>query len=332
VTGATATALVPDESGRRVERVLLRSLGGDSGSVAARHVVLCSGGIENVRLLLVSRIANEHDTVGRWFQDHVVARAGTVETAQARLLQTTFGVLYRRGLRWYPRLALARPVQEAERVLACGVNLVFEPPEPVRAALRVARGLRARRLPARADAALALRGAPSVAAAAIRRYGRGWSPASRSAAVRLLLIGEQAPSRDSRVTLSERLDPLGVPLPRVEWRPAELERRTLEAAADVAARQLRATGLGELTPEARLRDPEQWRGAVFDSFHHAGGTRMSADPRHGVVDRDCRVHGLANLFVAGSSVFPSSGYANPTLTIAALAFRLADRLQQELRA
>jgi choline dehydrogenase-like flavoprotein len=64
--------------------------------------------------------------------------------------------------------------------------------------------------------------------------------------------------------------------------------------------------------------------------HHIGTTRMHADPKQGVVDPDCRIHGLANLYVAGSSVFPTSGYANPTLTIVALALRLADHLKVRL--
>jgi len=332
VTRATAVRLVPAESGRTVERVELRSLGGAAGVVEARHVVLCAGGIENPRVLLASGIANDRDTVGRFFQDHVVSRAGTIAALDPVRLQTTFGVLFRRRLRRYPRLALAPAEQAARRVLACGINVTAEAPEAAQAALRLVRGLRTRRVPAREDLVSVLRGAPELAAAAARRYGRGWSPAPRRGPIGLLLIGEQAPSRESRVTLSVRTDPLGVPLPRVEWRIGELERETLVAAGEVVTAEFRAAGLGEVSLDPRLLDPDEWRDAVFDSFHHCGATRMSSDPSDGVVDEHCRVHGLANLHVAGSSVFPTSGYANPTLTIAALALRLAARLREELRA
>ncbi len=69
---------------------------------------------------------------------------------------------------------------------------------------------------------------------------------------------------------------------------------------------------------------------MFGSRHHMGTTRMSDDPKTGVVDADCRVHGLSNLYIAGSSVFPTSGYANPTLTIVALALRLGDELRRRM--
>jgi len=90
---------------------------------------------------------------------------------------------------------------------------------------------------------------------------------------------------------------------------------------------VRQAGVGHLErafPDA----PAAWRRALEAGKHHMGTTRMHAAPRHGVVDENCRVHGTANLFVTGSSVFPSGGYANPTLTIVALAARLGDHLKR----
>jgi choline dehydrogenase-like flavoprotein len=69
---------------------------------------------------------------------------------------------------------------------------------------------------------------------------------------------------------------------------------------------------------------------IVGNFHHLGTTRMAADARRGVVDENCRLHETENLYVAGSSVFPSAGFANPTLTIVALAIRLADHLKHRL--
>jgi choline dehydrogenase-like flavoprotein len=94
---------------------------------------------------------------------------------------------------------------------------------------------------------------------------------------------------------------------------------------DVLDAELRRLGLGRVVGTEWL-DGEDWAGRLEDAFHNIGTTRMSADPATGVVDADCQVHGVPGLYVCGSSVFPTSGYANPTLTIVALALRLADHL------
>ena len=78
-------------------------------------------------------------------------------------------------------------------------------------------------------------------------------------------------------------------------------------------------------------DAEGWPVSAVPLKHHSGSTRMHVDPRYGVVDETCRVHGVNNLFVASSSVFPTIGMANPTLTIVALALRVADTIKQRLR-
>jgi choline dehydrogenase-like flavoprotein len=90
---------------------------------------------------------------------------------------------------------------------------------------------------------------------------------------------------------------------------------------------VREAGVGHLDP-AFPDEPSAWRRATEGGMHHMGTTRMHVAPQHGVVDESSRVHGTTNLFVAGSSVFPSGGYANPTLTIVALALRLGDHLRR----
>lgn len=98
--------------------------------------------------------------------------------------------------------------------------------------------------------------------------------------------------------------------------------------AQVVAEEFARLGVARVRPDAWLTDGAAgWEGKLRDMYHHIGTTRMSHSPREGAVDPDCRVHGVANLYLAGSSVFPTSGYANPTLTIVALALRLADRLK-----
>jgi choline dehydrogenase-like flavoprotein len=126
--------------------------------------------------------------------------------------------------------------------------------------------------------------------------------------------------------LGSRTDDLGIPVARVTWRMTDDDHRSIEASARVIDAVLRSRGLGYVEWTARLGSTT----LVDGLHHHFGTTRMHADPRQGVVDPDCRVHSVDNLFVAGSSVFPTYGASNPTLTIVALALRLAGNLRDVL--
>jgi choline dehydrogenase-like flavoprotein len=150
-------------------------------------------------------------------------------------------------------------------------------------------------------------------------------------------VVEQAPNPDSRVMLSNEVDPLGLRRISLDWRISELEKRSLRRGQRVVAAELAAAGLGRMNL-GEDGQSEAWAGpppgtapssgTPFDvGHHHTGTTRMADDPSAGVVDRHCRVFGVGNLFVAGSSVFPTLGSANPTLTIVAFALRLADHIQ-----
>ena len=138
---------------------------------------------------------------------------------------------------------------------------------------------------------------------------------------------EQAPNPDSRVTLGTRRDRFGQPVARVDWRPAASDRASIRASQEVVDAALRTAGLGHVEFMLGDEDPPA---LLEGNFHHLGTTRMHPDPADGVVDADCRVHGVRNLYVAGSSVFPTYGCSNPTLTVVALALRLADHLKKQL--
>ena len=130
---------------------------------------------------------------------------------------------------------------------------------------------------------------------------------------------EQPPDPASRVLLSDRCDALGMPRPELDWRVGSDVTRSLERLHEILGEELEQRGLGTL--ERGEGEP-----TYTDASHHLGTTRMSTDPRRGVVDANCRVHGVENLYVSGSSVFPSGGHSNPTWTIVALAQRLAGHL------
>jgi choline dehydrogenase-like flavoprotein len=146
-----------------------------------------------------------------------------------------------------------------------------------------------------------------------------------------VIASEQVPDPDSRISLSERRDRLGLPISRIDWRIAPQELASQAVLATAIAREFQRLGM----PRAQLADwvaPGRHEQAVMeDGMHPMGATRMSDDPRRGVVDADCRVHGVPGLYVAGSSVFPTGGHANPTLMLVGLAIRLADHLGEQLR-
>lgn len=143
---------------------------------------------------------------------------------------------------------------------------------------------------------------------------------------------EQEPRADNRIALTEEVDYFGNPRVAMLWQKSELDRKTFTTLALKVGQYLVDTDGGRLRLDDWVLDgdadyPVDERLA---GRHHMGGTRMASSPRHGVVDRNCRVFGVPNLFVAGSSVFPNGGQSNPTLTIVELSLRLADFLAAEL--
>jgi choline dehydrogenase-like flavoprotein len=262
--------------------------------------------------------------------DHPTARCAEILSPDFDRLAHLFRPVYRRRGRLFPKVALAPPAQMAREVLNATAELVFVPPDgsvfaSVRdfyAALREGRG----------DAVLPqgramLRHAPDLARIAFHRLVRRRLPAARGSRIFVWAHVEQAPDPESRITLSDARDALGQRRARIGWRLGERDRRTFEVFAETVGAEFRRLGLGTAMPAPWLREAG-WRAEVADFYHHIGTLRMADDPRDGVVDRDLRVFGQRGLYVASSAVFPTGGASNPTLTILALAIRLADRLKR----
>ena len=327
--GATATDLEVRESGREVVGLTLRGPGGQAVRVRPGVVVLANGAVEIPRLLLAAGgVGNDHDVVGRYLQEHPNAEVGQLRTDDHRRLQDRYALLYRRGRRLLPRLCLAREQQEAEACANAAAVLVFhdEPgsgTEAAREAYRLLRsGDRSGSLGAAASAAADL---PALASAAWRRFRHGRSPGNRPARIGVQVFCEQVADPASRVRLGDRVDAMGVPVAEVDWKLSEMDLHTARVAAGAIGAAVAGVGLGRLELDPWL-DGDVDRAPFGDSYHHIGTTRMGSDPSTSVVDRDCRVHGVGNLYLAGASVFPTSGWANPTFTAMALAARLGGHL------
>jgi choline dehydrogenase-like flavoprotein len=143
---------------------------------------------------------------------------------------------------------------------------------------------------------------------------------------------EHASERRSRVRLGNATDALGLPFLDVELIFSERDAASVLRAHEILDRGLRSTGIGRL----EYHDPAGARLASIaqqasDGFHQIGTTRMAATPAEGVVDANCRVHGVENLFIASTSVLPTSGQASPTFVGVALALRLAEHLSQAIK-
>jgi len=336
VLDATVVRLVV--SGTRVTGAVTRSHDGQERTLSAGAVVLACGGLENARVLLASgeasqELGNTSGHVGRGLQDHPYWLVGTVVGSPPELGQVFQSMLAgKRRIR--PRLTLAPEQQRGRSTLNCVADLELDhgPRSAVGALKRVYDAVKEmRRPPGLLSETVRMLAEPRTLTRELAHRARGvGSPPDRHTRLLLRLQTEQPPLGKSHVRLSERRDALGCRGLEVYWTVGEQEQRTCVEMADVVAGQLRDLGLGRLELFPWLDDPALFRRAARDFFHHSGTTRMALDPAHGVVDPDCRVHGVDNLYVLGSSIFPSSGYAHPTLTIVALALRLADHLRRAL--
>ncbi len=312
---------------RRAERLSIRTLSGLRHTLSASYIIIATGGLENARTLLLANggagLGNQHDLVGRYFMEHphlvgfgeiVVADLKRIPRIfrervpdQGRSVQVAFN----------PDYGFLRERRLLNATFMTGVAGEYRqppqsPPADARAQAHTDMLLAARRLLADGDGPV--------------------KPQDPDYLGLWLGIGcacEQAPNPDSRVTLSQQRDRFDLPRIRLDWRLGEQDRRSLVTHMQSLALEFGALGMGRMA--LHVEDDGLWPAQVSGGSHHMGTTRMSDDPTRGVVDRDCLVHGMDNLYVAGSSVFPTAGSSNPTLTLVALALRLADHLKERMR-
>lgn len=291
---ANAAEFSTATDGSEIQSLSVRSLDGRSATVRARRYVLACGGLENPRILLNNNLGNRHGVVGRYFLEHVhIFTTGTVVSTAPK------GTSGKNGRWWEAYQRFTRDGTD----FTPGVCLS---PDAQR------------------------RGKLLNYAAMLPIAESPGGVRAGHASVRLYVVAEQSPNPESRVTLTDEADVLGMRRLRLRWQLSEPDRATVERGAIHVAQELGRLGLARIALDPVL-NAAGWPKGVWGASHHMGTTRMSDDPTMGVVDRDCGVHGVENLSIAGSSVFPTGGYANPTLTIVALALRLADHLAQRLR-
>lgn len=331
---ARALRLQTDPDGDRVHAVEIVGGDGSRSHIEAGAFVLASGGIENARLLLCSNdvrrngLANANDLVGRFFMEHWYTDVPIGRWGEAPDIGFYDEIQLVGAARVWGHLVLSEELTRRERV--AGLSLWFHPTPPAApsggSAGRVLAFLRERarlRQPL-TDIQLALSDPGAMASHVLSRLRRRDEPRRPHESYVLRVQLEQTPDPENRIRLSSERDRLGLPGVELVLRLADEERRGHVRSLSIVAAALGLNG-PRLARQLQLR---LGAGRLGFFAHHMGTTRMHSDPTQGVVDADCRVHGVANLFVAGSSVFPTAGTAAPTLTIVALALRLADHLRE----
>jgi choline dehydrogenase-like flavoprotein len=143
---------------------------------------------------------------------------------------------------------------------------------------------------------------------------------------------EQAPNPNSRITIGTEKDELGVPKANLHWQLTGLDKRSIRKIYHILGQQIGIAGIGRLRLMEYLQDENDtsWPDGTDGGWHHMGATRMSEDPKSGVVNANCKVHGISNLFVAGAACYPTSGASNPTLTLVALSLHLSDFIKKKM--
>ncbi|MBD2459683.1 GMC family oxidoreductase [Oscillatoria sp. FACHB-1407] len=345
---ANITEIEVDDAGQTVTRLKGRSLQGHSFWIASKLFVLASGGIENARLLLLSNqqqpagIGNQHDRVGRFFMEHPSVIAGMLTPYKRKMFDQTalYDMHQSKSQFVVGELHLNPDLMQREQLLNSGIQLFPRYPIHYKNAQESAQvlvaSLRHAKLPKRSlkHISTIARSSGDLAVAAFWKVVRSlpglkrgyWSylpyEKRKFKTFELVYQIEQAPDPENRLVLSQERDALGQNQAEIHWKLNSIDFRTINRVQSILIEEFNRSGLGHLQT-----DLENVKFFKLAGHHHMGTTRMHHDPKQGVVNAEGRVHGVHNLFITGSSVFPTSGYANPTLTIIALAIRLADHLK-----
>jgi len=344
-----ATGTEAGQTRKTVAGVTVGSLSGRRLSIRGRAVVLAVGGLETSRLLLLSKgvfpagAGNERDLVGRFFLDHPWIRGAAYLrfSGHDNAWPLYFDEHTIAGARVFGAMSSTMSAIRREEIGAFRFVLMPSTVSTVGTDSldAILDGLSEGRLVD--DFAAHLGNVAGdldwVAHAAYRRmFGGRSSPfvSSESDTIYGAVIDlnfEQQPNPDSRVRLGADVDAFGNRRLALDWRLTETDRRTADRAVELLALEMGRLGLGRLRRIGGMENLESaWPQGLIGSRHHSGGARMSTDPATGVTDRWGRVHSCENLYVAGSALFPTIGYANPTLTIVALALRQAQYLKHVL--
>lgn len=342
---ATATNIETSQYLETASGIRVACLNGKGFTVQARLYVLALGGIETARLLLLSRgtqksgLGNQHDLVGRFFMEHPHLSSGLFIPNDDKLFRAVrlYSTHIQNGTPIMGQIALSDEVLRQEQLLNYSMHCAPVGSLGVQSSISggvdtvKALGLALRHGDVEEFNQQLSTLFPTIGETSIalyRKFMRAFKFLQGFETVKLFRVRhmtEQAPNPSSRVTLCDERDALGQPRIRLDWRLSAQDMRSMIRAQEIIDDEFRRAGLGALKIELQDETPPPH---LKGGWHHMGTTRMHIEPKQGVVDEHCRIHGMRNVFIAGSSVFPTAGYANPSLTVVALSVRLADHIKQ----
>ena len=284
---------------------------------SGERYVLAMGGIENARMLLnfnsqmSTGIGNKHDLVGRYFMEHFHALGGHYVT-QRDIWPFT-------DIKTY--MAPSSEFMMKNKTANAGLRI-----GPITGPLPGLYNRLKKRVICDEDIILDF----------VRNFYDFWCPTQSFVGGFIQIACEQVPNRDSRVMLTDKMDRFGLKRVELDWQITDLDRHTIKQTIIALGRYFAVQKIGNIKLSNWLLDDnaptptpvpgvgeDEWHGA---GWHHMGTTRMASTAEKGVVDKHCRVFGVNNLYIAGSSVFPTGGHANPTLSIVQLTLRLSEHL------
>ncbi len=324
-TFANLTNLTTNAEGNLVTEAEVKNLEGKSYTVKAKQFILAAGAIQNARILLAANkqqpggLGNQNDVVGRYFMEHIEVRSGELWLVEPNDL-----ALYMLNMEARAEIAVKPAMQKQLGITNGTISL---------SPLDVANRLRAHSKSWASDdprqniAAVQTENKNAEENKITKRFKKHYH-----IAYSMFSRFESAPNRDSRVFLDTKTDAMGTPLASLHWALSEIDKKSIRRVHELIGQQLGAAGLGRVKVFKFLEDPHNngWSEGTSGGWHHMGTTRMGTDPKTSVVDANCQVHGISNLFCAGSSCFPTSGAANPTLSLLALSLRLSNYIKGKM--
>jgi len=309
--------------------------------VHANCFILAQGGLENPRTLLLSDdrmkngIGNQNDVVGRFFMEHPHLWSGTFYPSDYSIFQNKllYQIHSENSLKIMGKFVFSEELIRQNKILNNAVSIHHSPMQALKKSVQSIRKLSGaiseRNLNLLPELKTVFKNSGVIAYAALRKLINGdreqwFDKKYKYHGFLLNMMSEQSPDPESRIILDRKKDRFGQNCLNLKWKLNSSDIRSIRRFQQIFDEELRKNSLGRI--DIDLHDdsvPE----TIHGGYHHMGTTRMSENPKNGVVDRNCKVHGISNLFVAGSSVFPTVGYANPTLTIVALSIRLTEHLK-----
>jgi choline dehydrogenase-like flavoprotein len=327
-THANVVNIETDDDVSTVKEVRIKNLAGKEHVVKAKYFVMACCAIQNSRLLLSSNhrapngIGNDHDLVGRYFMDHLEVMTSSLFMPFARQTKLYYPWVYART-KMKAELAMTESKQAQLKTLNGTASLM--PKEATQS-----KQPNIETFSDNAEETLEMWNKISK-----QRDKEYFYPSENYECKEFELFTrmEQSPNPNSRVRLDNELDELGVPRVILDWRLSALDKKSIRLLQEVVGEEVGRTEIGRIRLMEWLRDEtnDDWTPALGGGWHNMGTTRMSDNSKQGVVDANCKVFGLTNLYMAGSSCFPTSGAANPSLSLLALTFRLSDHLKKIIK-